>query len=273
MTDLARTQAALIGSWHRQGLIAVHTVRTAVRQKMLGAWVLLAVALVIGALALGEFNFGKPELKFIADLGSGAIALFGAAFAATATIQLFFEEMEHRTALTLLARPVSRAEFLLGKFFGVAALVAAYSAGMTALLAAVLRVREMALVPEGRVVRCDWVVIVGILLWLKLTVVAAFSLVVASGARGRFFATAVCATGFVLGHLHDLAHAAAAQTSWWLHALLADAVCLLVPDLALFSAENYDGAWSVLPWRIIYALAYTAAACALAAGGFRRREL
>lgn len=109
-------------SFRRTGLIAQNTLREASRQRLFNFLLFLALALVLGARWFRDFNFGAPELKFLADCGFGAMAFFGAALTITATAQLVFSEIENRTALTLLAKPVWRAEFVLGKFAGIAAL-------------------------------------------------------------------------------------------------------------------------------------------------------
>ena len=93
-------------------LIAGNTLLEAARQKLFNFLLLLAVALVAGAQWFRDFNFGTPELKFLSDFGFGAMAFFGAALTITATAQLFFSEIENRTVLTLLAKPVSRADFM-----------------------------------------------------------------------------------------------------------------------------------------------------------------
>jgi len=54
------------------------------------------------------------------------------------TAQLFFSEIEHRTVWTLLAKPVSRAEFVLGKFAGVALVTGGFCLLVICLLAGVL---------------------------------------------------------------------------------------------------------------------------------------
>src|SRR4051812_14972959 len=130
--------SAVAFSPRRVVLIAHNTLREAVRHKLLNFLLLLALALVLGARWFRDFNFGAPELKFLADCGFGAIAFFGAALVIAATAQLFFGEIESRTALTLLAKPVWRAEFVLGKFLGVAALAAIFCGLLTIVLAAVL---------------------------------------------------------------------------------------------------------------------------------------
>src|SRR6185369_13242341 len=129
-------------------LIAQNTLREAARQRLLLFLLFLALALVLGARWFRDFNFGAPELKFLADCGFGAMAFFGSALVIAATAQLFFSEIENRTVLTLLAKPVWRAEFVLGKFFGVIVVVGVFCALLTGLLAAVLWSREAALMRE-----------------------------------------------------------------------------------------------------------------------------
>ena len=127
-------------------LIAHNTLREAARQKLLNF--LLWLALVLGARWFRDFNFGAPELKFLADCGFGAMAFFGAALTVAATAQLFFSEIENRTALTLLAKPVWRAEFVVGKFLGIVALAGVFCGMLTVLLGAVLWWREGELMRE-----------------------------------------------------------------------------------------------------------------------------
>src|SRR5688500_5742639 len=115
-------------SVRRVRLIAGNTMREAVRQRLFAFVGLLAVALVVGAQWLRELNFGSPELKFIADFGFGAMAFFGSVLTIIAMAQLFFSEIEHRTVLTLLAKPVRRSEFVIGKYSGVVVLAGLFCA-------------------------------------------------------------------------------------------------------------------------------------------------
>src|SRR5690348_18513051 len=96
----------------RVQVVARNTIREAMRQRLFQFFGLLAVLLVLGAQALRGLNFGTSELKFIADFGFGSIAFFGSVIAIVTTSQLFFSEIESRTVLTLLARPIWRGEFV-----------------------------------------------------------------------------------------------------------------------------------------------------------------
>ena len=265
--------------------LAGNTLRAAVRQKVLGFLFLLAVALVLGAQYFRDFHFGSPELKFLADLGFGAIAGFGAVLTVVATAQLFFSELEHRTVLTLLAKPVRRSEFVLGKFLGVAAVSAIFCGALTLVLAGVLWARENSLMREfpgafadGRVINYAHVGLTGLVLWLKLLVLGALTLLVASYAQTQLFTMVTGFLVYVICHLEHLAQAASARAGASALGLITGLVAHALPNFQLFSlADTLEGGES-LPWvqlgRVsLYALGYVATACALAVFSFCRREI
>jgi ABC-type transport system involved in multi-copper enzyme maturation permease subunit len=269
----------------RAVLIAHNTLLEAVRQKLFNFLLLLAIALVIGARWFRDFNFGAPELKFLADCGFGAMTFFGAAVTITAMAQLFFSEIENRTVLTLLAKPVWRTEFILGKFLGVAALVAVFCALLTALLAAGLWWRETELMrayPEafahGRSVSYTAVALAGALQWLKLTVLAAFVLLVASFAQTQLFTVV---TGFfllVICHLQYLAQDAYARSASIVGRLVGGAIALVFPNFQVFGLVDSIAAADLpsgaqLTRVLIYGLGYVGVACGLAVFSFRQREV
>ena len=266
-------------------LIAQNTLLEAARQRLFNFLLFLALALVLGARWFRDFNFGAPELKFLADCGFGAIALFGSALTITATAQLFFSEIENRTALTLLAKPVWRTEFVVGKFLGVVALLAAFCALLTLLLAAVLWWREGELMraqPENfggtRAVSYSMVALAGFFQWVKFAVLAAFALLVASFAQTQLFTVI---TGFfilVICHLQYLAQDVYARGGTMWGKFVSGGIASVFPNFQVFAiAESLDGAdlpsWAHVVRIGIYGFGYAAAACALAVFSFRRREI
>jgi ABC-2 type transport system permease protein len=272
-------------SLRRLLLIAQNTWLEAKRQRLFNFLLFLALALVLGARWFRDFNFGAPELKFLADCGFGAMSFFGAALTVAATAQLFFAEIENRTALTLLAKPVWRAEFVVGKFLGVALLVGVFCALLTALLAFVLWWREGQLMQEfpenfsqGRVVSYGMVALAGLMQWLKLSVLAAFTLLVASFAQTQLFTVV---TGFfilVICHLQYLAHDAYVRGGTWLGQIAAGGIAAIFPNFQLFALADSLNAADAPPVghvvRIgVYGLGYVAVACGLAVFSFRKREI
>lgn len=269
----------------RVACIAFNTLREAVRQKFLNCLVLLAGLLVLGAQGLRDFHFGSPELKFLADLGFGAMAAVGTVVAVVAMSQLFFSEIEHRTVLTLLAKPVWRAEFVLGKLLGVAVLTAGFCALLTALLVAVLWHRESALMREwpdamvaGRVVDFGQVAVTGLVQWLRLLVLSALTLLVASYARTQLFTTVMGFLVAVICQLQPLALAASARTGSAVGGAVMALLLRAVPNFQLFAVAGSSGGGEGWRWDSVgkiagYATGYVAVAGGLAVFCFRRREL
>jgi hypothetical protein len=272
-------------SWVRLGLIAQNTVREAVRQKVAGGLLLLALVLVVGAQFCRDFNFGAPELKFIADLGFGVIGLSGAVLTVTLTAQLFFSELERRTVLTLLARPVWRMEFVLGKYLGTTVVIAVFCGVLTGLLAMVVWARELNLMrefpdafPAGGTVNYAWLGAMGLLLGLKLAVVGALTLLVASYARNQSFAVITGFLIWVIGHLQYLVLEAANRTGSPFRRTLMEGLGRVLPNFQLFGEAGLASATGGVAWGFVggvalYTLGYVAAACALAVVCFQRREL
>ena len=224
--------------------IARNTFTEAVRQKFFSFLLLLGVGLIALSLAMTNFDFGDSELKFIADFGFGGVFLFGSVLAVVMSVQLFFSEIENRTALTLLAKPVRRGGFLLGKFFGVWALLGVFVAAMSAALAVVLSLRA-GTVAEIAAARglpepffgAGGLVVFAALQWLRLGVVAAMTVAVSSFAQTHLYAVVVSFCGVLLGQLQyvfgDFATDGKAGAAARAFAGIASRV---VPNLQIFDA-------------------------------------
>jgi ABC-2 type transport system permease protein len=284
MSPTATRENAVDFSPRRVALIAHNTLREATRQKLFHVLVLLAFALVVGARWFREFNFGAPELKFLADCGFGAMSFFGAALAITSTAQLFFSEIETRTVLTLLAKPVWRMEFVLGKFLGVVVLLLVFCALLTLLLLGVLWSRETVLMQEfpevfGEVRKVNYaaVAIAGCLQWLKLAVLAALTLFVASFAQSQLFTVFVGFALLAVCHLQHFAQDAYARGASVFGRLLGGALAAVLPGFQIFTLADTVGTEGPLAGEVmrvaLYGLGYAFVVSLLAVFSFRRREL
>jgi ABC-type transport system involved in multi-copper enzyme maturation permease subunit len=89
----------------RTSWIARITFLEAIRQRFFAFLLVLSAVMVVSSVSLRFMDFGHSELKFVADFAFGGMFLFGSVLALVMTAQLFFAEIENRTALTLLAKP------------------------------------------------------------------------------------------------------------------------------------------------------------------------
>jgi ABC-type Na+ efflux pump permease subunit len=104
--------------WPKGGAVAYAAFREGVRQPLF--WVLFAfglLALIVSPI-VPYFTFGE-DLVMVKDLGFDTLMLVAALFGTLAASQSISEEIEGRTAVTLMSKPVSRRQFLLGKFLGI----------------------------------------------------------------------------------------------------------------------------------------------------------
>ena len=98
--------------------------------------------MMIGAAILvGQISIGIERMVII-NLGLSAISIFGIIMAIFIGVGLVYKEMEKRTLYSLLAKPIRRWEFLVGKFAGLLLTLVVNTALMTLGLAVALVLRE-----------------------------------------------------------------------------------------------------------------------------------
>jgi ABC-type transport system involved in multi-copper enzyme maturation permease subunit len=118
--------------------IAVNTVREAVRNRVLYVLLFFALVLIGTGVLLSTLSYVERD-RIFQDIGLAAIRVFGAAIAIFVGVGLIHKEVERRTIYTILSKPVSRSEFLLGKYAGLVATlwiqVAIMAAGFVAVSA------------------------------------------------------------------------------------------------------------------------------------------
>lgn len=115
----------------RVATFARTTVREATRNKLLYNLLLFAALMIGSSIVLAQLHIGD-RTRIYRDVGLSAIALFGALIAIFVGINLVNRELAQKTVYTLLAKPVHRWEFVVGKYLGLLALLALELAVMAA---------------------------------------------------------------------------------------------------------------------------------------------
>ncbi len=119
------------------GTIAVNVFRESVRDKVLYNLVLFAVLLIAASYLIGQLTAGQ-DMKIIKDLGLSATSIFGLFIAVFIGIGLVWKEVERRSIYNLLAKPMTRVDFILGKYVGLVLTLVVNLAVMAAALYAIL---------------------------------------------------------------------------------------------------------------------------------------
>lgn len=102
--------------------VAGNTFRETLRDKILYNLVLFALVLISMSILLGTLTIGEQS-RIVKDAGLAAINLVGIVIAVFVGIGLVAKEIERKTIYTILARPITRSQFLLGKYLGLAFII------------------------------------------------------------------------------------------------------------------------------------------------------
>lgn len=246
--------------------IARSTLAEAIRQRILYLLVVFAVALIAFSRVLSLMTVGDSA-KIIKDVGLSAINLFGLMIALFVGVGMLFREMERRTIQVTLAGPVARWQYLLGKYFGLAAAITVNTVLMAVALIAVV-VLKGAFDPP--------LLIAVFMLWVELMFITAAAVFFSSFSTPIFSALFTAAI-YVVGHL-SWSLTLLEQELSGLAASVVRAIYLLLPNLEYGDVRGPIVHGVPVPWeRIVgasvYELAYAGVLLAIACLAFRRRDL
>ncbi|RYE87660.1 MAG: hypothetical protein EOO75_14200, partial [Myxococcales bacterium] len=101
----------------RVATVAYNTYREAVRARLLLALAALALATALYAMAVGAFTLADAP-RVVADLGAASISAYAVLVAVIIGGTSLYRELEQKTIYPILARPIRRSEYLVGKYLG-----------------------------------------------------------------------------------------------------------------------------------------------------------
>jgi hypothetical protein len=278
-------------SWRRIRAVAGNTLLEAVRQKVFAVLLVFALVLLGGANYFAEFSF-QEQFKFLKDLGYATISLTGLLVGLLGAAQLIPAEIERRTILTALCRPLRRWEFVAGKYLGLVSLLGVMLGMMAAVFWVVLRWKEAQLIgmegggagvveaiqAESRDPRL-WQAF--LLVAAKLFMVCGIAVFFSTLATSTTFVVAMTLMVYLIGHLQSVAREQwleSGEKAGWLIQFFLAAVALLVPDFNLYSLIDEIVAGNAVRWRatlevLAYSGAYVGVLLAAAAWLFEGRDL
>jgi ABC-type transport system involved in multi-copper enzyme maturation permease subunit len=111
--------------------IALGAFKESVRERVPYNLIVFAFLMIAAAILLGSISVGVEEIILV-NLGLAAISVFGLLMAIFIGIGLVSKEIERRTIYNILSKPVSRTEFILGKYAGLLLTLLVNTAIMTA---------------------------------------------------------------------------------------------------------------------------------------------
>jgi len=252
-------------------IVARNTFREAVRDRVLYNLVFFALLMIASAMVVGQISVDIETVVMI-SLGLSAISLIGLLIAVFTGVGLVSKEIDKRTLHAVLAKPLRRWEFLIGKFAGLAATLAVNTLAMAAGLFLALWMVKHSLA------RNDAVVLVAVyFILLKLMLVVALAMLFScftSPLLAILFTGGLYVAGLFVSELRNLqVTSLSAQTQKF----------FAVISYVLPNFGNYDAMGAAAHGRaiagalVLHNTLYTALYCALvltaAAMIFSRKDL
>jgi len=108
----------MIAALRRIVVIAANTFREATRNRAFIALMVASLAMILSSLLLAELAVLGQEQRIVQNFGLFFISLMGVVISVTIGVILVHKELERKTIYTVLARPLHRWEFILGKYAG-----------------------------------------------------------------------------------------------------------------------------------------------------------
>jgi ABC-type transport system involved in multi-copper enzyme maturation permease subunit len=262
------------------GCIALNVFRESVRDKVLYNLVFFAVLLMAASVLLGQLTAGQ-EVKIIKDLGLAATSGFGLFIAVFIGIGLVSKEVERRSIYSLLAKPITRPQFIAGKYAGLVLTLLVNVSVMTLALYLVLGYLAWTESPEFRAgweaPATDPALLKAVsLVFVELMLVTAVALFF-STFSSPMLSAALTFGLYVVGHFNqDLRHFENVVDS--APAIyLARALYYLLPNFSTFDVKAQvvhaqPVSAGYLATSALYGLVYIGALLAMATAVFSRRD-
>lgn len=242
--------------------IALHVFKESVRDRVPYTLVFFAVLLMATSYLLGQLTAGQ-EVKIIKDLGLAATSLIGLFIAIFIGIGLVSKEVERRSIYTLLSKPVSRRQVVIGKYLG---LVLTLFVNISVMAVALYGVLAYFSYVSDPTVKAGWetaaldpaLLLATGLIFVELALITAVALLFSTFSN-PLLSAALTFGLFIVGHfnadLKEFDQIVASKPA----AFLARALYYLLPNLTLFDvkAEVVHG-YHVPAMAVVSAVGYAA---------------
>lgn len=248
--------------------IALNVFWEVMRERVLYLIALFALFLVGTVRLLREFALGT-EYKIITDLGIAGIAMLGLIVAIFVGTGLINQEIEKRTVLVLLAKPISRADLIVGKYLGLSGVLAVVIFCTSVIYLVFLSINQVSYPLVSMVVALFFI-------FLELSLITAVA--IALGVfTSSLLATLLSVGVYVMGHLSpDIIKAGEISKNPALESLTKN-MYLILPDLTKLDLKN-QAVYGIIPdfntllFNGVYAVIYIVLLLAIANFIFSQKE-
>jgi ABC-type transport system involved in multi-copper enzyme maturation permease subunit len=251
-------------------VIARNVFLEVIRDRVLYLIALFALLMAAASVLLPEVSAGAQD-KIILDLGLASIHLLTVVIAVFVGTGLINKEIEKRTVLVLIAKPVSRAEFIVGKHLGL-------SAVLLVLTTALLSIFLLAIVLNGITFPLGSLLLATVFMFLEVLLITAIAILFGVFTSSLLAILLTFAT-YLMGHLSQDVVALGQLSENPALQQITNSLYLVLPDLerlnfrneAIYGMQLMPDTSEVLG-NVLYTLIYAALSLTIATTIFSRRQ-
>ena len=251
-------------------VIASHVFREVIRDRVLYLVGLFAILLIASAGFLPQVAAGAQN-KILLDIGLAAMGIIGLIVAIFIGTGLVNKEIEKRTVLVLISKPVSPAEFIVGKHIGLSAILAVLLMSMSTIYFLVLLFNQVKFSFLSLLTSIFY-------LWLELSLITAVAILLGIF-TSSLIATLLTFAVYLMGHLSpDIVKLGQLAKNPTLE-MATQGIYLVLPDLSRLDLKNQAiYGLTLLPnnetlfFNFIYGILYIVVLLAIATLIFSRRQ-
>lgn len=251
-------------------VIATNVYREVIRDRVLYLVAVYAVLLFAAAALLPDVAAGAQD-KITLDLGLAGIHILGLIVTVFVGTGLINKEIEKRTVLVLISKPVSRLEFIVGKHLGLSAVLAVLLTILTVIYFGVLALNQIAFTPGS-------ILLAVLFTFLEMALLTAVALLFGVF-TSSLLATLLTIAVYLMGHLsQDIVELGKLSESPGFQRI-ANSMYLILPDLERLNFRNeavYGMTLFPAPLELtshfLYGVLYIALLLTLAVFIFARRQ-
>ncbi|MBE9174608.1 ABC transporter permease [Synechocystis salina LEGE 06155] len=248
--------------------IAANGFREVIRDRILYVIGFFAILMALALRILPEISVGADGKIFL-DLGLAATSLLGAIVAIFVGTGLINKEIEKRTVLVLIPKPLSRSELIIGKHLGLSGVLTAMLVIMTSIYLAMLAWAKIPFSPTAILISQGF-------LLLELAVLTAIAILFGVF-TSSILATLLSFGVYFMGHIsRDLLKLGEITKNANIETLT-KYLYLVLPNLERFNLKN-EAVYGILPtsgelWaNLLYGILYITLMLTLANLIFTRRQ-
>ena len=247
--------------------LARYTVRGYLKERILLVVLLFGFLLMAASYLMAPMAVGAQQ-KIVVDIGLAAISIFGVLLIVLLGAGSFHQEKERGILTALLVKPITRTEFILGKYIGTVLTV-----GLVLLMMAALCLVTVIISGTPLSANIFWAIYLSILEMAMVTAILTFFASFTSPILGSFFTLCVVVTGHMSKDLLSFADRFEGVPK-----LIATGAYYVLPNLGLFNVRSEAVHGLKLPDDFIYSVSiygafYTLVVLVLATLMFRLREV